>query len=130
MDNVFIVMAEERGYCTSEWIVAVFSKKGKADDLRGRAQARADAAHEKLRALGEEEGTGACWQHIFVTPEWTKAHEDCGHPVYLEELYKLKGECFPEDPDAEIGWGTTMHYTVQEWSVDSMATVGHKRRRF
>lgn len=132
MDRVFIVMAEERGYCTNQWVIGVFSKKELAEGWRAKAQARADTVHQKIRALGEDEGIGASWRTVCITAEWESAHEDCKCATgeWFDVLQKLKCELFPEDPDAQVEWDCTMHYTVQEWSVDSREVVGHKRTRF
>jgi len=97
MKTVFIVMADSWEYCTKQWVCGVFSTKQAAEDHRNKAQLRADAVYEKIRALGEEDGIPATWRSA---------------------LQELKREAFPEDPNAYLGWDGTMHYTVQEWSVD------------
>jgi hypothetical protein len=118
MDRVFIVMAEERGYCSHQWVCGVFSGKEAAEEHRDKAQAKADEVHAKIRALGEDEGIPATWRDVCIPKDWAKAREDCHHHVWLEEVHKFKKELFPEDPDAQIEWDCTMHYSVQEWGVD------------
>jgi len=120
MDNVFIVMAEERGYSSRKWLLGVFTEEWRALELRDKAQVRADAVHAKIRALGIEEGLGASWRDVGTPPGWEAAHEECEGSAWFEELHLLKAACFPEDPDASVEWDCTMHYEVQEWPVDSL----------
>jgi len=130
MDRVFIVMADEREYCSNQWVVGVFSTEAAAEDCRAKAQARTDEVHAKIRALGEEEGIPARWRDVCISKEQKDELEALEHPAWLAALQKLKREFFPEDPDAEVSWDGTLHYTVEEWSVDSREVVGHKRCRF
>ena len=132
MQTVFIVLADEQGSCTQQWSIGVFSKREEAEELRGKAQVRADEVHMKIRALGEDKGIPATWRDVCITKECRDRLEAHGpnYRAQFGELQKLKRELFPEDPDAEIGWDCTLHYTVEEWSVDSMKVIGHKRCRF
>ena len=120
MTTVFIVMADAWEYCTNQWVIGVFTDREKAEAHCAQAQARADAVHAKIRALGEEDGIPATWRDVCITEEWKRAHAHLKRKdgEWFKALKQLKRETFPEDPNAYLGWDGTMHYTVQEWSVD------------
>lgn len=130
MENVFVVVAEENGYCSDHWVIGVFSTSRKAREWRDAAQACADVVYKKIRALGEEEGPGATWRDVCMSAEWEVVRAGWETSDWFDAVKELKRQVNPYDPDMEVGWDCIMHYTVQEWSVDSRDVVGHRRTRF
>lgn len=118
METVFIVMADRQEYCTNQWVCGVFTAREKAEEHRDKAQARADEAHAKIRAMGEEDGIPARWRDVCLSDAQRRELEELDHPAWLARLKAIKRATFPEDPNAEFGWDGTMTYTVQEWAVD------------